>query len=294
MREVSVRRWRRYGRDRLYVTDAAGLALGWHDLATGETHVAVAEAATDVEAAIARWRATVGGEGRETVDPAEQRTDLMPPVPELNPPGRDLAANRPGELAREQAVTLRQAAPVRTFFERLVGARTEERAWRIGADGETRVAADLEMLHRRDPRWCAIHAVPVGDRGSDIDHVVIGPGGVFTLNAKNHPGASVWLGGDTLMVNGSRHPYVRNSRFEARRAARLLGAAVGCPVPVRGVIVLVGIRRLTVRETPDDVDVLAHQRLVRRLTGGPGVLGIAMVDQVYEAARRESTWRART
>ena len=44
----------------------------------------------------------------------------------------------------------------------------------IGADGEARVAANLEILHRRDPRWCAIHAVPVGDRGSDIDHVVVG------------------------------------------------------------------------------------------------------------------------
>jgi hypothetical protein len=31
-----------------------------------------------------------------------------------------------------------------------------------------------------------LHAVPVGDRGSDIDHVVIGHGGVYTVNTKTH------------------------------------------------------------------------------------------------------------
>jgi hypothetical protein len=100
-----------------------------------------------------------------------------------------------------------------------VGARTEERAWRIGADGEQAVAAQLTRL---GPSWRVLHAVRVGDHGSDIDHVVIGPAGVFTVNAKHHPNTSIWVGGDTFMVNGQRVPYVRNSRHEARRAARRL------------------------------------------------------------------------
>jgi hypothetical protein len=248
----------------LYVTDAGGRSLGWHDLVTGETHVAVADAATDVAAAVSEWRAA-GGMASVTV--AESEPARRDPVPV--PPLRDLVDNQPGELARARAVALRQAAPVRTFAERLLGLRTEERAWRIGAAGEVRVAGDLAQLRRRDSRWCVLHAVQVGDRGCDIDHVVIGPGGVFTLNAKNHPGATVWLGGDTLMVNGARRCYVRTSRFEARRAARLLGAAVRRPVKVTGVVVLVGADRFTVRQPPDDVQVLTRRHLVRWLGGLP-------------------------
>ncbi len=60
------------------------------------------------------------------------------------------------------------------------------------------------------------------------------PGGVFTVNAKNHPDASVWVSGETFMVNGRRVPYVRNSRHEAQRATQLLTDAVGFPVFVTG------------------------------------------------------------
>jgi hypothetical protein len=149
--DVSVRRWRRYGRDRLYVTDAGGRSLGWHDLVTGETHVAVADAATDVAAAVSEWRAA-GGMASVTV--AESEPARRDPVPV--PPFRDLVDNQPGELARARAVALRQAAPVRTFAERLLGLRTEERAWRIGAAGEVRVAGDLAQLRRRRfPVVCA-------------------------------------------------------------------------------------------------------------------------------------------
>jgi hypothetical protein len=81
---------------------------------------------------------------------------------------------------------------------------TDEWAWRIGADGEEKVAAQFDKVAGKDPRWQFIHAIPVGTRGSDIDHLVVGPGGVFTVNAKNHPNAKVWVGGDTFLVNGHR------------------------------------------------------------------------------------------
>lgn len=81
---------------------------------------------------------------------------------------------------------------MRTFLARVLMVHTEERAWRIGADGEEKVGAQLDKLIQRDPRWRAIHAIEVGERGSDIDHLVIGPGGVYSLNAKHHPGAKVW------------------------------------------------------------------------------------------------------
>ena len=106
-------------------------------------------------------------------------------------PWIDLATNRPGAEARGQAVAARDAAPVKTLLARAIGFNTDERSWRIGADGEEKVAARLAKVARKDPRWRFLHAIPVGDRGSDIDHLVIGPGGIFTVNAKHHPGASI-------------------------------------------------------------------------------------------------------
>jgi hypothetical protein len=81
-------------------------------------------------------------------------------------PRRDLAVNRPGEAVREQAVASRQVAPVKTVLARMLGMHTDERARRLGADGEEAVA--LRLL-RLDPEWKFLYAVPVGERGSDID-----------------------------------------------------------------------------------------------------------------------------
>ena len=136
-----------------------------------------------------------------------------------------------------------------------------------------------------------MHAVPVGERGSDIDHVVIGPGGVFTLNAKHHPGGKLWVGGDTFMVNGQRHPYIRNSRHEAVRAGRLLTAACGFPVRVAGVVVPVGADKSMIKAQPDGVQVVNRMRLVDWLRSLPQALSNPQVAAVFEAARRSTTWR---
>jgi hypothetical protein len=46
------------------------------------------------------------------------------------------------------------------------------------------VRAVAKGLPKLDEAWRVLHSVPVGSRDSDIDHVVIGPGGVYTINAK--------------------------------------------------------------------------------------------------------------
>ena len=200
----------------------------------------------------------------------------------------DLATNVPGQAARAQAQQLRDARPVATFLARFFGVHTDERAWRIGADGEERVARQLAKL---DGCWRVLHAVPIGNRGADIDHVVIGPPGVFTINTKHHPSAKVWVGGNTVLVNGKRQPYVRNSRTEIRRAARMLEAQVGFAVPVYGLIVVVGTAKVTVKAQPEDrVAVLERRRVTRWLSDLGAIFPAASVDQIYSAARRSTTW----
>lgn len=345
MSSPTVTRWRRYGKDRLYVTDADGMKVGWFDLLTGQAHPEAAGRAAELDEAVRAWQAGSTGEqsavsipetpaaAGSTATPSwaapASTVPAQPPAPaheshhsgaaqpapaapapvaprptaptpvrptpvaavSAEPVWQDLAAQRAGALAREQPQALKQAAPVRTFLARALGVHTDERAWRIGADGEEKVAAQLAKLASKDPRWRFLHAVPVGENGSDIDHVVIGPAGVFTLNAKHHPGAKIWVGGSTVTINGQRQPYIRNSAHEARRASRLLSAACGFPVSAVGVVVPVGASDVVIKTPPADVHVVYRRALARWLRERPAALPDDAVDQVFQAARRSNTWQ---
>jgi hypothetical protein len=150
----------------------------------------------------------------------------------------------------------------------------------------------IAQLIKTDPRWRVLHSIPVGANGADIDHLVIGPAGVYSLNAKHHPGAKIWVGGDTFMVNGTRQPYVRNSRHEAARAIRLLTAACGFPVEVTGVVVPVNAADVTIKAPPADVQVVGRRKLRRWLRRRQEMLDDAKVAAIYDVARRSTTWRA--
>jgi hypothetical protein len=173
---------------------------------------------------------------------------------------------------------------------RIFNVHTDERAWRIGADGEELVGRELFATAQRDPRWRFLHSVPIGSRGSDIDHVAIGPGGVFTINTKHHPGARLWVGAGTFLVNGQRQRYVRNARYEAQRVSRMLGAALKAPLPVAGMIVPVRCRSLVVRTPPLGVLVISHAVLRRWLGDLPTVLSQPQVQAIFEVTRNPRTW----
>ena len=123
---------------------------------------------------------------------------------------KDLSTNRAGQSAREKATELWKEAPIKSVLARLLGSPREEKHWAVGADGEEEVAWRLRKLGEG---WHVIHSVPVGEKGSDIDHVVIGPAGVFTLNTKNHSRNRVTVTERGVYVNGKPTDYLRNSRF---------------------------------------------------------------------------------
>ena len=198
----------------------------------------------------------------------------------------DLVANRPGQAARERAVELKQAAPVRTVIARALGAKSDERNGRVGADGEVEVARRLGKL---GAEWRVLHAVPVGSRGSDIDHLVIGPAGVFTLNTKNHTGCKIWVAENAFLVNGQKTPYLSNSRFEAKRATELLTRACGFSPTVAPVIVVLAAE-MTIKQPPLGVHVVARKKIARWLASRPPVLTLEGVDELFAAARRSTTW----
>jgi len=199
----------------------------------------------------------------------------------------DLAGHRAGQEVQAKANALRQAAPVRTFLARLLGVHTDERAWRLGGDGEQAVAEQLERL---GPAWRVLHSIVLSEEGTDLDHLVIGPGGVFCINTKNHPRAAVWVAGATFMVNGQHHPYVRASENEAKKVSRVLTAACGFEVHVRGVISVVNANTLTVKQQPAQVRIASRRHVVEWLNSQPQLFSAEKVDSVYGVARRSSTW----
>lgn len=205
----------------------------------------------------------------------------MPDVLRLRAPASSVIA----ELLRVQA-----AVPARTGTQRFFGRsplNVDSRRWYLGALGELEVARLLDQL---GPGWFPIHSVPIGSAGSDVDHIAIGPGGVFTINSKFHEGGNVWVGSRRLLVNGQRTDHLRNAEFEARRVAKLLTKAARRSVDVTPVVAVVGARRITIRERPERVMVLAASRLPRWMQTRTAVLGADDIAELTRVAAAPSTW----
>jgi hypothetical protein len=224
-------------------------------------------------------------------DPASWPDDARWVVRE--PEWDDLAASKPGSAALARSRELRRERPLLSTAADLLGFRPAARRFAIGAQGERIVGRRLDRWAGRHG-WHVLHAVPVGRNGADIDHVVIGPFGVVTINTKV-TGTSVWVGQHGLKLGGTTVDYLRKSRAERARAGRLLAHAVGARVPVQSVIVFVGARRFTkARGGPRDVVVLAAPRDLRRWLRRQGtVLEAGQVEALYAAARQAETWSAR-
>ena len=101
--------------------------------------------------------------------------------------------------------------------------RIRIRALRLGRDGERAVADHLEWLRRDD--FVVFHDIPNGD--ANIDHVLIGPPGVFTIETKTlskpeRGPCKITLEGGVLRANG--RPLDRNPLIQAKAQAGWLRA----------------------------------------------------------------------
>jgi hypothetical protein len=189
----------------------------------------------------------------------------------------------------QRCLEIQQNAPARTAAQRLWGRDPlvpEARSWFKGALGEREIARVLETL---GSEWMVLHAVPIGAGASDIDHVVLGPGGVFTVNTKNHSGRDVWVGGGSFIVGGTRTSHMRNARFEGDRAGAMLSRAAEMPIAVQPLIV-VQCRTLRFGKKRPDVVTLRSSELRRWLLRLPRVLSAEAVTYLGPLAEERRTW----
>ncbi len=170
----------------------------------------------------------------------------------------------------------------------LFGIETPSSSWDAGYEGECKVARTVWIM--RLFGWRVLHSVPVGSRGADIDHLLIGPGGVVTVNTKHHRGAKVTAGRTKVLVNGQPTQYAAKSTFEASRTADVLTSALGRPVDVEAIIVIVGARNVRNGSTAG-IDVLTRADLPFWLLGRRGRLNREQRRELFEIARRSTTWQ---
>ena len=198
--------------------------------------------------------------------------------------------NLAGHVAIVELLRAQEQVPPRSLVARIFGMSplsAETHAMYRGVVGEIEVG---EALDRLGPEWGVLHALPVDVDSADIDHLVIGPAGVFIVMTKNHSGLNVWASQRTLMVAGIRYPHIRNMEYEMGRAERMLSTAAGSPVEVAGILAVVAPKSLVVRERHRDVAVLAASHIVPWLLRHKRSLSAAEVSHISTAAALASTW----
>lgn len=175
--------------------------------------------------------------------------------------------------------TLRTAAS-------LWGSRRSTEAWAKGAAGERRTAADLARL---PAEFTVLHDLRMPGSRANIDHLVIGPTGVFTVETKSYAKA-VQIKGKRATTGGRS---MDAAIAQAHRQAETMGAVLGREVrPV--ICVQDGPLELGWRSRPTVAGVrfTTGKRLVRVLTEGPTILDAATIESLSSPGATAGRQRA--
>ncbi|MEU7063281.1 nuclease-related domain-containing protein [Streptomyces sp. NPDC046161] len=263
MRGLNVLPSGRAGRGRLFVNLPDGRAVAWYDRRTHRVSLLEADRR---EAVLEALRPYLSGE--VAVGPPPVPT----PVERLRlalPPDRDLAPNRPGEPLLGELAYGSPGTRARHRLRREAGAREL-------------MGAELDALEALD--WRVLHAVPLPGGGL-IDHLLIGPAGVFCVATV--PGRRQRVrAGDLLLTVGRADPRpdVRRVRRAAAHAAHALRSAV---TPV---VAVVDAATVEVAPTLRDVRVLQPASAAPYFTTATATLKPPDADALFSLARDTRTW----
>lgn len=161
---------------------------------------------------------------------------------------------------KEQRPVLGRVAAALTPKPQITPESQSTRAWKVGAEGERRVAevleqaAGIEVLHDR--------LVP-GSR-ANIDHIAIGPSGVFVIDAKKYTGqievrdvGGLFRTDQRLYVNNRDRTKVVDGVLHQVDVVRTALGDDFSDVPVRGVLCFVGCEWGWIMRTKSIKDVTA-------------------------------------
>lgn len=325
MSDLRIERRTGGGLDRLYVSQLSGAPVGWFDLQTGASMLADERLRSVFHDALMGWKsgrrraqdvrivdtparsvslttyrprrngAPVSYPAMSVVSVQPKHANIGSPVTGVpisaadgsQAPGERFgrAVNGAVDQARSQTAKSRESTPVKDAVSKVRGAAVPHR-WRLRPDREEKVQS---RLHRLPSAWKVLRAIRLGRRRS-VDHLVVGPAGVFAVFDKYHPRADFRVIGDTVRVDGKDLPYLDELRDDADTVSRRLSRACGFHVDVTPVLAVLGTDDVALSPHPEDVGVVKAKRLTKWLAGHPPVLERDLVDIITDIADRPETW----
>ncbi|MFF3670293.1 nuclease-related domain-containing protein [Microtetraspora malaysiensis] len=160
-------------------------------------------------------------------------------------------------------------------------------AWRRPSAAERRTEYQLKRLERNGFRTLHARAVPGSD--AQIDHLVIGPTGVYAVDSEKwDKRLPVRVQSHRKLFHGpfNQKPRLDEARWEASQASELIGKALGREIHVVPSLAIYGPaipwRILNVR----DVDVFSGSMVRKWITKRERSLTSAEIDSIYRAAER--------
>ncbi|TYK52331.1 NERD domain-containing protein [Actinomadura decatromicini] len=165
-------------------------------------------------------------------------------------------------------------------------------AWQKSSAAERRTEKQLKSLQRNGYLVLHARAVPRDDEGvSDgrIDHLVIGPSGVYAIDSEKwDKRLPVRTMSHLKLFHGpfNKKDRLDEARWEAQMASNILGESVGFDVPVQPSVAIYGPsipwKVMRVR----DVDVYAGNRARAYLRRRPKILTDGDVQRIFQAAEK--------
>lgn len=164
-------------------------------------------------------------------------------------------------------------------------------AWRIGAEGERRTGRHLEGL---EEEFVVLHDRRVPGYGGNLDHIVIGPTGVWAVETKSLAGRVV-IDGDSLRIGGRRQDRIIDQVYRQATAIQIaLGTQEGgTGLTVTPVICLHRGELPFFNKTVRGVRLASGRQLVRLLRDGDRRMSEDEVQVVAKAAARLFTQAGR-
>ena len=187
------------------------------------------------------------------------------------------------------------------MIARLFGVDPLSRHARRSYSGALAEIALAESLSALGPEWTVLHSVPVDGvltarhPPQTIDHLVIGPAGIFSITVHSHAGQVVWVGERTFMVDDVRLSHLADAEGAASAASRLLSVslateAMKADVVVTPCIVVDSPVTLQIRQRPDRIQISTARNFTAWLAALPRLISPAMVSSLSEFSLRASTW----
>lgn len=227
-------------------------------------------------------------------EPPEPSPGNEPSLFDRGTPGRSADAEYRRRRARDELRRQQQFGRFAWLAELFGGERQTTRAWSTGADGERRVAAELERA--LGDQGIVLHDRRVPGSWGNIDHLAVAPSGVWVVDAKEYGGrverrdVGGWFRSDVRLYVGRRDrgEAVDGVRRQREAVRRMLEHDLGDDAPpLHAAICLVGAE-WTWFARPFSLDGIwvAWPRRLGRMLLEPALLEGQRMDRVAGALAR--------